>query len=558
MPGRGHQQGQRRKNLNNKGSARRGGAAFGPPEGHVNPPNDPNQQQRKPKANLTMPHHFSVGPLGVTSSTSGLDCAGDAAVPLDVATSAGIAIGVHDASVYVASRSTVLASEPTLDAAATANKLARVTDGNHSAATLHEAGLSGMSEGLRKAHGEVARVATSVMSAPILSAGVQLELDLEQMRDQQRFDESELRRQQAERNDLARAANDDGRSQANRINRDKDRLMELRSNVHNSQLLEEDMLLDVERKHNCTLHSARLATTKQRLDLDKAAVTHTQEVWLHSEREKHRVLRENQAQMEQLALLRHRLKDLEENGPEKSKRVPALYTFTPVPVDHNHPAAQPGMMIDVNLVELVKLTPGEQTSIIAPPLPVIYFTRAFNQGLLHYLSMAFARPWKKMWKTFDPNTVAGMSQWGAGESAMPVASSQMFKDVSLLGKQDYRLNKSVLSNYRFLGIGSSTIRNWMLGAPNWVDSEKYTGYRVEYVIPIVYQLVMEAFTGRAAVTQNRDLITRDLIAGQFTKFFPMDLINTTIDCAFQHVCILRFTQRRDAAKGEASAFTNAT
>jgi len=259
---------------------------------------------------------------------------------------------------------------------------------------------------------------------------------------------------------------------------------------------------------------------------------------------RHRFLRDNMDLLRDTALREHELNDLRENGKIKPTfSLKPLLTFVdPEEWADGRPMSSynPAKAADANYARcvMVELVPG------------ILFYRRGRTSWASYLAGGLATCWKRTISVYQPNTFTNWTTTWVAPTAhrIPYRDRHNFiGSTSLLHGTDRRVYRSILDDYRFLGFRCQMLFDLMNNSEDFIRANGFTHSRAKWVHPTLYQEIMSKMVGVKMTINVIDQVARD-VGKNWSDLIPQNLIQDTIALACQHTAIFNHERNMTAPK----------
>lgn len=120
-------------------------------------------------------------------------------------------------------------------------------------------------------------------------------------------------------------------------------------------------------------------------------------------------------------------------------------------------------------------------------------------------------------------------------------------DLDLLKRDDRRICRSILSDYRFLGMESAYIHRILTNSEGFLYTGGFTHTQPVLVHPSLYQLVLTHAIG-SSITKNMLASVARLFSDTWATYIDMTTYNDTINLACQHAAIFNFQRNTTLLK----------
>lgn len=504
----------RRNNLNNKGANRRGPNQFGPPLNQpppVHPDNRQNQQGAPNAPEKKSDHRFH--PDGYTAGVSEnlrYRVEDEKDIPLPDAVSAGMRAGLYTAGVAIGE------NVPLADGARTARSINSATD-------------------------KVAADRITFQNDRVKRRQKQLDdhqHTLNDTREELRL--LPLKDAIADRREARALARDQPRQHSlmtRRIN-EKAAMAEVDRLAAENKLISEGTL-----EHSNILLNKLLASSYAELEL--ALDPRLQELKDLQIAKEEADYKRNLPKLLKIEEAKYKLNAALEGGKAKdTSRLTKAIEFVMSPTEHRNrfilKTHSPGTIfprLNKELLDDRRYMDVVDTRLI----PGILFVVQGKQTWKQYLGGGLLTHWKRTVKGFaiSDDCAEGSERW-----VSPTYATNTYPDwqnfhgrTSVTTRADRRMHRSILQDYKFLGMEVQSFFNILNGTKNWITKGGYTHTRCTHVHPALYQQCMLAATGNRITGNYVNALKRDF-KSEWLRYIDVTLFEDTILLAAQNVAIL--------------------
>lgn len=189
---------------------------------------------------------------------------------------------------------------------------------------------------------------------------------------------------------------------------------------------------------------------------------------------------------------------------------------------------------------------------LAPPSPlrdlidqtdlvqVVIFNTKKTRTWAQWLSRGLLTPWKRSARNIlnsAQEDYYSLGRWHNPDAARPIYDGNMYVTPELMLSSSNNSMVPILNNYKFLGIGFSTLRDLLGSTDDYISAKGHNHYAINMVSPVVYAEATKLAIGTNCGMLMVNNILRSL--RDFHELVPLDLLYNSISAAVQHVDILR-------------------
>jgi hypothetical protein len=255
-----------------------------------------------------------------------------------------------------------------------------------------------------------------------------------------------------------------------------------------------------------------------------------------------------------------KITDMRTNGPSQRKERSCPIQFRPLTkelYEDERPFLLDRMAVDA--LTAVHGYQGKQRyrirpplNLLAPPSPlrdlvdrtdivqVVIFNNKLTRSWRQFFAGGLLSPWKRSARNIlnaSQEDYYSLGRWHNPDAARPIYDGNMYTTPELMLSSSRNAMVPILNNYKFLGIGFSTLRDLLGSTDDYIAAKKFNHYSINMVSPIVYAEATKLAIGTNCGMLMVNNILRSL--RDFHELVPLDLLYNSISAAVQHVDILR-------------------
>lgn len=181
-------------------------------------------------------------------------------------------------------------------------------------------------------------------------------------------------------------------------------------------------------------------------------------------------------------------------------------------------------------------------------VPGVLFTRHKRPGWKDWVLGGLALGWKKTINVRRPDGTFGH------RNVDPTNARVLFDDagqyhgqLSLLASDDRRVCRDILNDYRVLGMQSGSLQAILSSGEGFIVEQKFTHAQPVLVHPTLYKQVTLAATG-VSITKNQAAAFVREFKKPWLNYIQVSLFHDTINLACQHAQIYNFHRNRTIAR----------